>query len=127
MATLAGLCTFPAAQFLDFEPGILTPNSNAGRRHSINMLKNIQPCQKWSKNMTQWAIVKQWLEIENAPKMIHTRKSHLAAGVYGFESGIGYSPIIDLERRKHATKSLWPLSKSAQLGKKGREFCQNML
>ena len=58
--------------------------------------------------------------------MVHTpwKVTPIEASVYGFEIGKTYpNPIVDLQKaRKHATSSLWPLSKSAPVRKEGKRI-----
>ena len=120
---------FLARQFLDFEPGIHYPQlqMQAGVT-GINMLRIYNPVKNGQEHDPEGQFVKQWLpELEMLPKeMVHTpwEVTPIEANVYGFHPGISYPlPIVDLQKaRKHATNSLWPLSKSAQVKKEGKRI-----
>ena len=120
---------FLARQFLDFEPGIHYPQlqMQAGVT-GINMLRIYNPVKNGQDHDPEGQFVKKWLpELEMLPKeMVHTpwEVTPIEANVYGFHPGISYPlPIVDLQKaRKHATNSLWPLSKSAQVKKEGKRI-----
>jgi deoxyribodipyrimidine photo-lyase len=94
----------------------------------INMLRIYNPVKNGQEHDSKGLFVKQWIpELKNLPEeMIHTpwEITPIEAEVYGFKPGKTYpQPIIDIQKaRKHATSTLWPLSKSAPVRKEGKRI-----
>ena len=94
----------------------------------INMLRIYNPVKNGQEHDPKGLFVKQWIpELKTLPEeMVHTPwdLTPMEASVYDFEIGKTYpTPIVDLQKaRKHATSSLWPLSKSAPVRKEGKRI-----
>ena len=120
---------FLARQFLDFEPGIHYPQlqMQAGVT-GINMLRIYNPVKNGQEHDPKGLFVKKWIpELKVLPEtIVHTPwlMTSFEVSLYGYELGKNYPmPIIDLQKsRKHATSTLWPMSKSPAVRKEGKRI-----